>query len=685
MAGSGDFHAGYQEIEGINLGYLQVNGRQMFALAQVLSDLFKDIPRTTISKKMETLNIKSRRCDLQELRILKSIQSVPSRAVQCSLISKEDLQALCSFCRGLTPSTGLGGPRRQHPRPQSLLHTTASSSPAPTGPAGIQPFQGGYQKAAAASAEGHQGVRINASPAPRAGSCHRRRGHCYRPAASTFPFLPGPDSPPRRPRLLPAIQRGSRTGSKQGTSAGYSSDSDTSLDGSSSSDSSEEGRGPGPKAGQGSGTEEDGSCSSASESDSSGDSVQSIRYRQAALPGPGRCTFLQPRGPEQRDRAHGGECMVLQSDPNLLLQFWTRALPNSVQESQEQRTESHYLGSLDQHIPGQWRKVRKDREYGVQILEVQHSKDEERLTDPDCAELGSPLNLLGGQSLPPQQRSPSPDLGVDWESTVVAGRRKQDLQQAGPNNGNSLGLSDQADRKSEDVAPGCKSKEAAASTSYFSIQPPAQEMSQGSSICIASTPQKDSLEPRREHFDRLIRQSKLWCYAKGFSADGKTLGLGLYKKSRRRCKTADYKSPNSKRAQSSTILSNKAFKGNGSEKNSKRRRLSKATEAERQQSSFKERAQKRERKNARKGNTNYKRVANALAAPVKNVFSLIANFPCTPSLVVGKDGDLCPAYSLGAKKSSTVGKTHPIWRWQLGGNAIPVPPSLKFRSYPLED
>ncbi|NXR89438.1 SKDA1 protein, partial [Hypocryptadius cinnamomeus] len=97
----GHCHAGYQQIEGINLGYLQIDGTQMFALAQVLSDLFKDIPRTTISKKMETLKIKSRRCDLAELRTLKAIHSVPTRAVKCSLISKADLEALCTSCKSL--------------------------------------------------------------------------------------------------------------------------------------------------------------------------------------------------------------------------------------------------------------------------------------------------------------------------------------------------------------------------------------------------------------------------------------------------------------------------------------------------------------------------------------------------------------------------------------------------------
>ncbi|XP_029429896.1 elongin BC and Polycomb repressive complex 2-associated protein [Rhinatrema bivittatum] len=626
MAGPGGFQAGYQEIEGRNLGYLQVNGRQMFALAQVLSHLFKDIPRTTISKKMETLKIKSRRCDLLELRTLKAIRSVPTRAVQCSLISKEDLQALCASCRDPSP----GERRRQHPRLRA-----ASSAPDP--------------KTAPAGAGGPQGVRISAYSAPR-----KRRGPCYRPAA--FPFFPGPDSSPQGPPLLPAIRRGARTGSKQGTSAGYSSDSDSSLDGSSSSDSSEEG------GGAGAGTEEDGSCSSASDSDSSGDSVQSIRYRQAALPGPGRCSF-------QRERARGGESPGLQPDHNLMLlsqHLWAGSLPSSGRGPQEQTIRRPEQGI---QARGEWGPLREEQDL----------QGEGGLAAPISAEPGGP-------SLPAaQQSSPSADPRGDWESAAGTARKEQDLQPTCPNNGGSLGLSDQEERTSEALARGCKSMEGAAGTSYPSIQAPAPELAQCSPICIASGPQQPSVEPRREHFDRLIRQSKLWCYAKGFSADGQSLRLGLYKESRSRSKTEENKSPNSKRAQSSSPLSNKAFKGNGSERNPKRRRLSKVTEAERQQSSAKEGAQKRERKKARKGNPNYKRVGNALPTPVKNVFSLIANFPCTPSLVVGNDGDLCPAYSLGAKKSLTVPKTHPVWRWQLGGNAIPVPPSLKFRSYPVED
>ncbi|NXB73447.1 SKDA1 protein, partial [Donacobius atricapilla] len=101
--GPADFHAGYQEIRGINLGYLQMGGTRMFALAQALGGLFQDIPRTTISERMESLKIKRRRCDLAELRTLKAMRSVPTRAAKCSLISRADLEALCASCQSLRP------------------------------------------------------------------------------------------------------------------------------------------------------------------------------------------------------------------------------------------------------------------------------------------------------------------------------------------------------------------------------------------------------------------------------------------------------------------------------------------------------------------------------------------------------------------------------------------------------
>ncbi|NWI98125.1 EPOP protein, partial [Pitta sordida] len=187
-----------------------------------------------------------------------------------------------------------------------------------------------------------------------------------------------------------------------------------------------------------------------------------------------------------------------------------------------------------------------------------------------------------------------------------------------------------------------------------------------------AAPGDEEGEPRREHFDRLIRQSKLWCYAKGFNLDGKSLRHGGRPEP---WKGAELKPPGSKRAESPGTLSCKALRGNGSERNAKRRRLARGAEAERQQSSSKGRPQKTPRRNAKKGNTPCK------PTPPRNSFSLMGNFPCIPSLVVGEDGDLCPASSLGGKNSWALSKTHPLWSWHLGGNAIPVPPSLKFRGY----
>uniref|UniRef100_A0A8B9N9E4 EPOP protein n=1 Tax=Accipiter nisus TaxID=211598 RepID=A0A8B9N9E4_9AVES len=190
-----------------------------------------------------------------------------------------------------------------------------------------------------------------------------------------------------------------------------------------------------------------------------------------------------------------------------------------------------------------------------------------------------------------------------------------------------LGPSAQAERHSGALGGRAPSPEPAPGSAP---QPPAQELA-GS---LGPVPPGETGEPRREHFDRLIRQSKLWCYAKGFNLDGKSLRPGGR---------------------------TEPCKSNGSERNAKRRRL------------------------ARGGNAHCKRLGSAGPTPPRNSFSLMGNFPCIPSLVVGEDGDLCPASSLGVKNSWALSKTHPLWSWHLGGNAIPVPPSLKFRGYSLED
>ncbi|XP_073437933.1 SKI/DACH domain-containing protein 1 [Dendrobates tinctorius] len=95
----GDLESGFEVVDGVRLGYLIIKGKQMFALSQVFTDLLKNIPRTTVHKRMDHLQVKKHHCDLEELRKLKAINSIAFHAAKCTLISREDVEALNTSCK----------------------------------------------------------------------------------------------------------------------------------------------------------------------------------------------------------------------------------------------------------------------------------------------------------------------------------------------------------------------------------------------------------------------------------------------------------------------------------------------------------------------------------------------------------------------------------------------------------
>lgn len=73
--------------------------------------------------------------------------------------------------------------------------------------------------------------------------------------------------------------------------------------------------------------------------------------------------------------------------------------------------------------------------------------------------------------------------------------------------------------------------------------------------------------------------------------------------------------------------------------------------------------------------------STVLTTPTKILFRLMANFPSPPSLVVGSDGDLCPAYSMNSLRGlpGLPPQSHPVWKWQPGGHVLPPPHAHRTR------
>ncbi|OCT59945.1 hypothetical protein XELAEV_18045964mg [Xenopus laevis] len=431
--------AGYEEVAGTKLGYLRVGGRQLFALAQVLSGPLRGVPRGRVCRRMERLRIQIRRCDLRELRALKALRSVPSRAVQCCLISLEDLHVLCASSWGpktVTPADEIG----QKGSPEKECLPSRIKAAFPSGLA----------------------------------------------------------------NLFPGTSRNLSTGHSPASSLGYSSPSDSNPDQSSSSDT---------------------------ESDISEASVQNGRYRAPKIPTKRKSEVSRGRGKEA-------------------------PLQSSTAEAESEESFSVCDTELEEEWPG--------------------------------AQNNGHNQLL--------------DQAKDCHKGKEQDEGPAELKET---------------REEEENSP--KSEEPAA----------------------ASDAQVPDVEGRTQQFDRLVRQSKLWCYARGFRTDTRDLH---------------------------PRVSHKGKGASGAKKNGRLRH------------------RKRNGKSDGKIPVDQnKRVNSGPSHPPRSPFRFLDNFPSPASLVLGEDGDLCPAYSLKATDSATLPRSHPLWDWHPGGNAIPLPPSLKFRTFPWGD
>ncbi|MGH0151066.1 UNVERIFIED_CONTAM: hypothetical protein FKN15_057434 [Acipenser sinensis] len=799
----------------------------MFALAQVFSDLFKDIPRTTVNKRMEVLNIRSRRCDIQELRTLKAIHSVPVRAVKCSLITKEDLEALCVACQSLSPkkrrkkrkckktetendvsSNALctrickknntvaktllakdtaGLLQLPHSKPaQNFSKSKNARSSLLPGPVRRDPRN--YEKVAKGrnrySLKGVNGIltqdivgtypnktlhsAIVANDWSKASLplCLKGKEPCYsRYEEYSNGCVKKHNSPALRvgnKTLNFASKKGnigavSAGGSKkahctQGTSAGYSSDSESSLDfekdsdfGSSFQSTSTDSSDEDGRSVQSSTSEEGSSSESDSSSVCSGDSVQSTRYRQAALLTP-VSRFPLPSGRDATrlpEEAAVGTCKIpakrlTATEPPLKIKTEPLCLdPGFLLPEQHGRRWDTYTPTATTLKPPTFNCLKETIKTEPNWAAMTGScltAETEKTRELAAAFIGDRAKQGGSPCRPqrriesPQQKIPSLDPEGGFEASLPPLKNGNYLHKGAPDNGTSLGIGDQAERQIKNLSPESAFPNAASCSSGAPIQAAVQNCTGTDRICIVADPVGDIKEQRKDKFERLIRTSKLWCYAKGFNFDGKNVGyatVAAYEAAARVFKSkvsknhsggavaaaaaggdggggSFFKTFTPPQSKGRSSLSSEAFKVNGLERNLKRNLAPKRNDAERKQRCIKGTSKRGRKANiSKRGNAAKVGASSAAAAssckrkasgsntpstPVKRPFSLLDSFPCPPSLIVGKDGDLSPAYSLCSKNCLPHQKAHPPCRtWQLGGCATPVPPSHKFRSYNLED
>ncbi|XP_028933972.1 SKI/DACH domain-containing protein 1 [Ornithorhynchus anatinus] len=789
----GDLKSGFEEVDGVRLGYLVIKGKPMFALSQVFTDLLKNIPRTTVHKRMDHLRVKKHHCDLAELRRLKAIHSIAFHAAKCTLISREDVEALYASCK---TERVLRARRRKGGRASVF-----SPFPEAARPPGKSPLD--YEPAAPAPA-GYATLRRDppaAPPGPRRAPGPRPAPPTPGPAAAAAAAVAGatclerfhlaaggfcppphrartPRPRPRRPRPAPPQPRRPQQQQQQqrrqqqrahlaGFPESYSSDSESSsysdhaandsdfgssLSSTSNSvsseeeddeeDEEEEEDSGGSDSSEASSDdeeddddddeeddededEEDTSSDSDSSSGSSQVSVQSIRFR--------RTSFCQPPGVQAQAsllyRLATAAAVVAAPKPAAFEEAAGLADLKSGVKAESPEEWSYPIwaprtppGCCPASLGSCFAEIRNDR---VSEITFPHSEIPNNVKRTDLT-----INCVaeGASSPSPKTNNAFPQQRILREArkclqattthcadnnTIAARFLNNDSSAAAANSEKGSKIlhciefatdlpSLQTEPEMDPAAAADPGVAAAAENQGWpfphNIKIKVEDSStneeyepdlvkhklkcecndtKGEFYHVAESKEEEEEEEEEEKDALLTAKEDFACTEKETTSlnpltqsQGLSCTLGSPKP-----EDGEYKFGARVRKNYRTLVLGKrpVLQPPPVKPNLKSARSPRPTgKTETHEGTLDDFTVTNRRK----------RVASNVASAVKRPFNFMANFPCPPSLIIGNDGDFLPAYSLNTTKDSqTPHKAHPIWKWQLGGSAIPLPPSHKFRKF----